>query len=64
VDSDGVSSTDPFFKATFYKAMPIEIGAEGFGPDTQKTLEVTFYCFYDETTKCYFVSGYPSSLGI
>lgn len=64
VDSDGNASADLFFKATFYKAMPLEIGPETFGPDTQRTVDVTFYCFYDTTKACYFIAGYPSSLGL
>lgn len=64
VDSDGNPSTDLFFRATFFKAMPLEIGPEIFGPDSQRTQEVTFYCFYDDVKQCYYVAGYPSSLGL
>lgn len=65
VDSDGVVSTDQFYKMTFYKAMPQINGALGaFGPDTQRDVEVVFYIFYDETNEAFGYSGYASSLGL
>lgn len=64
VDSDGAASADNFFRAYFYKAMPIINGPEQFGPDTQRILEVQFYCFFDDTAKTFFYTGYASSLGL
>lgn len=63
VDSDGVASTDPLFRLTFYKAFPMVNGPLGtFGPDTQRTVEVMFYCFYDDTNNAFGYSGYSSSV--
>lgn len=67
VDSDGVASTDPRFRLTFYKAIPSVSGAIGpFGPDTQRGVDVVFDCMYDETVghECFGYSGYPTSLGL
>ena len=65
VDSDGNESTDPLYKLTFYKAMPTVSGSLGsFGPDTQREIEVVFYCFRDETKGAFGYSGYASSLGL
>lgn len=65
VDSDGASSTDDFYKAVFWKAMPTVSGSIGaFGPDTQREVEVIFYIFYDATNSGYGYSGYASSLGL
>lgn len=65
VDSDGNSSTDDFYKATFWKAMPTVNGSIGaFGPDTQRETEVVFYIFYDSTNSGFGYSGYASSLGL
>jgi len=63
VDSDGNASADPFYKATFWKAMPTVNGALGaFGPDTQREVEVVFYCFYDETKEQFGFSGHETSV--
>lgn len=64
VDSDGNASTNQFYIATFYKAMPVITSSEIFGPETQRTLEVQFYCFYDETKEAFFYTGHASSLGL
>lgn len=66
VDSDGTSSADPFFRLVFYKALPMVTGAVGnFGPDTQRSVDVTCYCFRDSTHDHKFgYQGYESSLGI
>lgn len=66
VDSDGVASSDPLFKMTFYLAMPIiSASLATFGPDTQKTTPVTFYCFRDESNSNKFgFMGYASSVGL
>ena len=66
VDSEGVASTDPLYKLTFYLAMPIiAAGLSTFGPDTQKITPVTFYCFRDESNSNKFgYSGYATSLGL
>jgi hypothetical protein len=67
VDSDGAASTDPKHCLTFFKALPTVNGSIGaFGPDTQRSVEVVFDCFYDESTghECFGYSGVASSLGI
>jgi hypothetical protein len=65
VDSDGNASTDNLFRLLFYKAMPTVNGAIGsFGPDTQREVQVVFYCFYDESKEAFGYSGYASSLGL
>lgn len=65
VDSEGVSSTVPEYILTFYKAFPHVTGAIAtFGPDTQRAVEVEFYCFRDAAHHNAFgVSGHASSLG-
>jgi hypothetical protein len=64
VDSEGSVSTDPRQWATFYLAMPQITGNFVYGADTQRGLEVTFYCFYDSTNGAFGYSGYASSLGL
>ena len=67
VDSDGNPSTDPKFRLTFWKAIPSAKGSVGaFGPDTQRTMEVSFFCIYDETKghEGFGYSGSATSLGI
>ena len=67
VDSDGAASTDPKFKMTFWLAIPSVSGALGaFGPDTQRAVEVSFYCLYDETAghAGFGYSGIASSVGV
>ena len=65
VNSDGVASTNPLFRAYCYKAFPMVNGPIGaFGPDTQRETEVVFYLFRDDTTKQFFYTGYASSLGL
>lgn len=64
VDSEGDESTDPYFKCTFYSAMPLEFDSMPFGADTQRGLTVTFYCFFDETKNAFGYTGYASSLGL
>lgn len=63
VDSDGVVTTNALHIANFYKAMPISFGTIDYGADTQRGLEVTFYCFWDSTNNAFGYSGYASSLG-
>jgi hypothetical protein len=64
-DSDGVSSAVPEYILTFYKAYPRLTGPMAtFGPDTQRAVDVEFYCFRDATRHNAFgVSGHASSLG-
>jgi hypothetical protein len=65
VDSDGNPSTDWLYRLVFYKAMPMVNGPLGaFGPDTQREVEVVFYCFYDEVKEAFGYSGHASSLGL
>jgi hypothetical protein len=64
VDSDGVSSTDPLFWATFYKAAPEVTGSIPYGADTQRAVTVTFHVFYDDTNGAFGYTGYASSLGL
>lgn len=64
VDSEGNASANPFFRWLFYKAMPIITGSIVYGPDTQRGMEVQFYCFYDETKEAFGYSGYASSVGL
>jgi len=65
VDSDGVASAVPEYILTFYKAFPHVTGPIGtFGPDTQRAVEVEWYCFRDPAHhNAFAVSGHPSSLG-
>lgn len=65
VDSDGNASTNSLFKLHFYKAIPTVSGSIGsFGPDTQREVQVVFYCLYDETHEAFGYSGYASSVGL
>lgn len=65
VDSDGNAYANDLYKLTFYKAFPMVNGPIGsFGPDTQREVEVMFYCFYDEDKEAYGYSGIASSLGL
>lgn len=64
VDSDGNASANPLYRLLFFKAMPIITGSIPYGPDTQRGLEVQFYCFYDETNEGIGYSGYASSVGL
>lgn len=66
VDSDGVASTDPFHRTTFYKAFPMVTGAIGgpFGPDTQRGTEITFYIFKDRSRQSFGFIGHASSVGL
>ena len=65
VDSAGDSSTDPFYWMTFYTAMPLLSGGTiNFGADSQKQIEITFYCFYDTSNSAFGYSGYASSVGL
>ena len=65
VDSDGVSSAVLEYKMTFYKAFPMVTSPVGtFGPDTQRSVDVTFYIFRDSAHGGNFgYSGHASSLG-
>jgi hypothetical protein len=63
VDSEGTSSTDPFFRMVFPKAAPEITGNYQYGADTQRNLAVTFHIFYDETLGTFGYFGYASSLG-
>jgi len=64
VDSDGVESTDPLFILNIFKAMPLPTGQIAYGADTQRDVEIVFYCFYDTTHNAFFYSGHASSVGI
>lgn len=64
VDSDGNASADDLFKLLFFKAMPLITGNVPYGPDTQRGIEIQFYCFYDETNEAFGYSGYASSVGL
>ena len=64
VDSDGNESADLLFRLHMFLAMPIITGNIMYGPDTQRGIEVQFYCFYDETNEAFGYSGYASSVGL
>ncbi len=64
VDSAGASSADPHFWMTFYAAMPMVQGTIDYSSDTQKGLNVIFYCFQDSTKNAYGYVGYASSVGL
>lgn len=66
VDSDGTAWTDPQYTLVFFKAFPQVSGPVGnFGPDTQRTVDVTFYCFRDSAHDNKFgYQGNPSSFGL
>lgn len=65
VDSEGDLSTDHRYWTTFYKAVPLVTGGTfEYGADTQKMIEITFYCFYDTTNNAFGYSGYATSLGL
>lgn len=64
VDSEGDSSVDPFFKMTFYKAHGEQTGPIAYGPDQQRTIQVTFHIYYDETKNSFGYVGYETSLGL
>lgn len=50
VDSDGNPSADDKYKLTFWLAIPTVSGGIGaWGPDTQRSVDVAFYCLYDES---------------
>lgn len=62
VDSDGDSSTDPAMKCVFYKAAPEITSNVIYGADTQRSISVTFHCFWDETKGAFGYSGVESSV--
>jgi len=64
VDSEGTVSTDPKQWLTFYSAMPQVTGSFAHGADTQREIEITFYCFFDSTNTAFGYSGNASSLGL
>ena len=65
VDSDGIRSTDPYYRLTFFQAMAMVNGAIGaFGPDTQREVEVQWYAFYDEGQGGFGYQGIASSVGL
>jgi len=64
VDSDGNASSDLLYRLLMFKAMPIITGNVVYGPDSQRGLEVQFYCFYDESQEAFGYSGYASSVGL
>lgn len=65
VDSEGAVSTDPFYWLTYYRAVPLVTGGTfEYGADTQRMIEITFYCFYDTANSAFGYSGYASSLGL
>lgn len=64
VDSEGVKSTDAHFIMTFYKAWPQVTGPVTYGPDAQRALPVTFYCFFDDTNTAFGYFGNASSVGL
>ena len=64
VDSEGIVSTDPKQWVTFYLAMPQVTGSFMHGADTQREIEITFYCFYDSSNLAFGYSGHASSLGL
>lgn len=64
VDSDGVKSTDDHFILTFYKGWPQVTGPVTYGPDAQRSLPVTIYCFYDDDNNAFGYFGNASSVGL
>lgn len=64
VDSEGVKSVDPYHKMTLWNASPEVTGGIAWGADTQRSVPVTFYIFYDSTNEGYGYYGYASSLGL
>lgn len=64
VQSDGTASSNLFFQLNFYKAMPMVTDPVIYGPDEQRTLNVTFYIFLDETENAFGYHGYASSVGL
>ena len=64
VDSDGASSSDALYQLKFYKAAPMITGNFQYGADTQRNLQITWYCFYDTTNSAFGYSGYASSLSL
>jgi hypothetical protein len=65
VDSDGVNSTNALFVLTVFLAFPkIATDIGQYGPDNQRAVEVEFIALYHESHKCFWYSGYGSSLDI
>lgn len=64
VDSEGNVSTDDHFIMVFYKGWPQVTSPVSYGPSTQRTLELTFYCFWDETNNAFGYFGNASSVGL
>lgn len=64
VDSDGQSSTDDLYILNFYEAAPMITGNFQFGADTQRNLQVTWYCFWNSTNSAFGYSGYATSLSL
>lgn len=64
VDSEGDSSLDPFFSMNFYHAHGEQTGPIGYGPDRQRTIQVTFHIYFNSTKKSFGYVGYETSLGL
>lgn len=64
VNSEGDRSTDPKMEINFYLASPEITGPIMWGADTQRSVPVTFYCFYDTTNKAFGYFGNASSQGL
>jgi hypothetical protein len=64
VDSEGSEAADAHFVLTFYKAWPQVTGPVAYGPDSQRALPVTFYCFWDDTNEAFGYFGNASSVGL
>jgi len=64
VDSEGDKSADPYMILTFWKASPEVTAGIPWGADTQRSVQVTFYIFYDSTNEAYGYYGYATSLGL
>ena len=64
VDSEGDAYADNFFKMTFYKAHGEVTGPIVYGPDQQRTIQVTFHIYWDSTKNSFGYIGYETSLGL
>lgn len=63
-DSDGIISTDPMMKITWYKAFPDLTDPFTFTVDGQRVSTIEWYIFKDTTNNCFGYMGYNSSLGL
>lgn len=64
VDSDGNAWGNHYYWLTFYAAMPMITGNFQWGADTQRNLQIQFYCFYDDTNGAFGYMGHATSVGL